>query len=266
MTKVKDIVAKLNEAFPESIASAGDPVGLQIGSLEAPVHKILVTLDVRPNVVDEAIRRGANLIVSHHPLIFRPVNNLDYSDPQKAMYAKIIANGITVYSIHTNSDKAQDGSSDWQAEELGLLDVTGFAPDEDGIAIGRKGRLPEAMKAIGFAHYVKEKMGVDMVRLICADQDKMVETVAFVCGDGNKFWKQALADKCDAYITGDVYYHTGHDMISSGLVVVDPGHYTEKLFKYEAAKRLSAWQKEEGWSVECLISAESTDPFQNIFE
>ena len=121
------------------------------------------------------------------------------------------------------------------------------------------------MKAIDFAHYVKEKMGVDMVRLICADQDKMVETVAFVCGDGNKFWKQALADKCDAYITGDVYYHTGHDMISSGLVVVDPGHYTEKLFKYEAAKRLSAWQKEEGWSVECLISAESTDPFQNIF-
>lgn len=96
MTKVKDIVAKLNEAFPESIASAGDPVGLQIGSLEAPVHKILVTLDVRPNVVDEAIRRGADLIVSHHPLIFRPVNNLDYSDPQKAMYAKIIANGITV--------------------------------------------------------------------------------------------------------------------------------------------------------------------------
>lgn len=144
MTKVKDIVAKLNEAFPESIASAGDPVGLQIGSLEAPVHKILVTLDVRPNVVDEAIRRGADLIVSHHPLIFRPVNNLDYSDPQKAMYAKIIANGITVYSIHTNSDKAQGGSSDWQAEELGLLDVTGFAPDEDGIALGRKGRLPEA--------------------------------------------------------------------------------------------------------------------------
>ena len=157
MTKVKDIVAKLNEAFPESIASAGDPVGLQIGSLEAPVHKILVTLDVRPNVVDEAIRRGADLIVSHHPLIFRPVNNLDYSDPQKAMYAKIIANGITVYSIHTNSDKAQDGSSDWQAEELRFCrralrllhrvpcqQVRGTSPSQDQATNRRAGRAERA--------------------------------------------------------------------------------------------------------------------------
>ena len=243
MTQVKEIIAKLNEFFPEAIATEGDPVGLQIGSLEAPVTKAMTTLDVRPNVVDEAIERGVDLIISHHPLIFRPVNNLDYSDPQKAMYAKIIAHGITVYSIHTNSDKAQDGSSDWQAQELGLERVTPFALDKDGIAIGRQGFLPKAMTARDFAEYVKAKMGVEMVRLITA----------------------ALKDDCDAYITGDVYYHTGHDMISSGLTVVDPGHYTEKLFKYEVAKRLQHWQKAAGWQTEILISEVSTDPFHNIF-
>ena len=96
MTKVKEIVSRLQEDFPEDIASKGDPVGLQIGSLDSEVHKVMTTLDVRPNVVDEAIEKGVDLIVSHHPLMFRPARNLDFSDPQNAMYAKVIASGITV--------------------------------------------------------------------------------------------------------------------------------------------------------------------------
>ena len=264
MTKVKEIVSRLQEDFPEDIASKGDPVGLQIGSLDSEVHKVMTTLDVRPNVVDEAIEKGVDLIVSHHPLMFRPARNLDFSDPQNAMYAKVIASGITVYSIHTNSDKAKDGSSDWQAEELGLESVQPFALDEDGIAIGRKGELPRTMTALEFARYVKNKMGVDMVRLIAAEEDMPVKSVAFVCGDGNKFWKQALRDHCDAYITGDVYYHTGHDMISSGLVVVDPGHYTEKLFKYKLGERLEKWAKEAGWQTSVVVSEVSPAPFKNI--
>lgn len=265
MTKVGEIVDRLTRSFPEEIATEGDPVGIQIGNMDSEVKKVMTTLDVRPEVVDEAIERGVDMIISHHPLIFRPVNNLDFSDPQKAMYGKIIANGITVYSIHTNSDKANDGSSDWQAKELELKEVEPFAPDKDGIAIGRKGLLPEKMSAHDFALYVKEKMGVDMVRLICADPEKEIQKVAFVCGDGNHYWREALKENCDAFITGDVYYHTGHDMVSSGLTVVDPGHYTEKIFKYELGKRLAKWQEIEQWNVEICISEVSTDPFRNIF-
>lgn len=147
MTKVKDIVARLRQDFPEEIASQGDPVGMQIGSMEAPVTKVMTTLDVRPQVVEEAVDKGVDFIVSHHPVMFRPARNLDFADPQNAMYGNIIKNGITVYSIHTNSDKAQDGSADWQAEELGLKNLEPFAPDEDGIAIGRKGELPKEMTA-----------------------------------------------------------------------------------------------------------------------
>ncbi|RVU71710.1 MULTISPECIES: Nif3-like dinuclear metal center hexameric protein [Lactobacillus] len=265
MTQVKDIVGRLRQDFPEEIASQGDPVGMQIGSMENKVTKVMTTLDVRPQVVDEAIAKGVDFIVSHHPVMFRPARNLDFADPQNAMYGKLIANGITVYSIHTNSDKAQDGSADWQAEELGLTDVEPFAPDDDEIAIGRKGKLPKTMSAYDFAYYVKDRMKIKMARLITADNDQPISTVAFICGDGGKYWHRAVDEGLDAFITGDVYYHVGHDMISSGLTVVDPGHYTEKLFKYKVFDRLKKWNQKNNWQVGVELSEVSTNPFQDLF-
>lgn len=265
MTKVKEVVQVLQKYFPENIASSGDPVGIQIGSLDQKVTKIMTTLDVRPQVVDEAIDKGVNLIISHHPVMFRPAANLDFADPQNEMYGKIIANGITVYSIHTNSDKAQDGSSDWQAQELGLTGIEPFCLDDDGIAIGRKGYLSEPMTAYDFAYYVKEKMKVKVIRLITANNQKKISSVSFICGDGGKYWHRAVEESIDAFITGDVYYHTGHDMISSGLTVVDPGHYTEKIFKNKMYEKLVNWNKQNGWNLEIEQSTISTNPFQDLY-
>lgn len=265
MTKVKDIIDRLKQNFPEEIASKGDPVGIQIGDVNQNVSRVMTTLDVRPEVVDEAIEKGVDLIISHHPVMFRPARNLDFANPQNAMYGKLIANGITVYSIHTNSDKAQNGSSDWEAEELGLENIEPFAPDDDGIAIGRKGYLPKKMSAYEFAYYVKEKMGIKMARLITADNQKPISTVAFICGDGGKYWTRALDEGLDAFITGDIYYHVGHDIISSGLTVVDPGHYTEKLFKYKVYDLLKKWNTEGKWDVGVELSEVSTNPFQDLF-
>ncbi|WP_438449838.1 Nif3-like dinuclear metal center hexameric protein [Lactobacillus kitasatonis] len=265
MTKVKDIVERLRQDFPEDIASKGDPVGMQIGSMDADVTKVMTTLDVRPQVVEEAVKKGVNFIVSHHPVMFRPARNLDFANAQNAMYGNIIKNGITVYSIHTNSDKAQNGSADWQAEELGLKDVEPFCLDDDGIAMGRKGKLPKPMSAYDFAYYIKDKMNIKMARLITADNEKQISTVGFICGDGGKYWTRALDDNLDAFITGDVYYHVGHDMISSGLTVVDPGHYTEKLFKYKVYDRLKKWNEKNNWNVGVELSEVSTNPFQDLF-
>ena len=94
MTKVKDIVERLRKDFPEDIASQGDPVGMQIGSMESDVTNVMTTLDVRPQVVEEAVEKGVNLIISHHPVMFRPAKNLDYANPQNAMYGNIIKNNI----------------------------------------------------------------------------------------------------------------------------------------------------------------------------
>ena len=86
MTKVKDIVERLRQDFPEDIASKGDPVGMQIGSMDADVTKVMTTLDVRPQVVEEAVKKGVNFIVSHHPVMFRPARNLNFANAQNAMF------------------------------------------------------------------------------------------------------------------------------------------------------------------------------------
>lgn len=265
MITVNDVVTQLRQRFPETLASEGDPVGLQIGSLMAPVTKVMTTLDLRPNVVDEAIKLGVDLIISHHPVMFRPASNLDFANPQNAMYGQIIAHHITVYAIHTNCDKATGGSSDWQAEELGLKHVTPFVRDTDGIAIGRQGELPETMSALEFAYYVKQQMHIKMARLITADNDQRVRRIGFICGDGGKYWQEAVKAHLDAFITGDIYYHVGHDIISQGLTVVDPGHYTEKLFKYQVFKLLETWREQEHWPITCYCSNVSTNPFQDLF-
>ena len=109
-------------------------------------------------------------------------------------------------------------------------------------------------------------MGLHYVRLIAGNNEKIVKSVGLVCGDGNKFWPQAVKAGLDAYVTGDVYYHTGHDMIANGLVVVDPGHYTEKIFADRITPLLNAWCQEAGQSVMIIKSESVTDPFQNVFE
>lgn len=264
MTKVQDIIDQLQKFFPEDLAVQGDPVGMQIGDPNADVKRVMTTLDVRPEVVSEAAAKHVDFIISHHPVMFRPAKNLDFTDPQLRMYGELIEHGIAVYSIHTNSDKAVNGSSQWEAEALGLQDINPFCLDQDGIAIGRRGELPEALSAYDFAYYVKDKLQVDFVRLITADNQTMIKKVGLVCGDGNKFWPEAVKAQLDAYVTGDVYYHTGHDMIANGLTVVDPGHYTEQLFKYKLAQLLQKWQPALQWDLQILISQTSTDPFQNL--
>lgn len=108
-------------------------------------------------------------------------------------------------------------------------------------------------------------MQIKMARLITANNEKPITSVGFICGDGGKYWTRALDDHLDAFITGDVYYHVGHDMISSGLTVVDPGHYTEKLFKYKVYDRLKKWNEENNWNVGIELSEVSTNPFQDLF-
>lgn len=119
----KKLIDRFESFAPKTIAFTNDPVGLQIGNVNDDIKRVLVTLDVRPEVVDEAIKQNCDMIFSHHPLIFRPIKNLDLSNPQNQMYAKLIQNSILVYSAHTNLDVAKGGMNDWLAEAMGLNHV-----------------------------------------------------------------------------------------------------------------------------------------------
>ncbi|MCY3055536.1 Nif3-like dinuclear metal center hexameric protein [Aerococcus sp. CDC-944-U94] len=124
---VSDLVQYFENRFPTAYALEGDPIGLHFGSLDQEVKRVLVTLDVRPEVVEEAIAKQVDFIFSHHPVIFRPAKRLSEDDPQQAMYAKLIRHQIAVYSAHTNLDSSQPGMNDWLAERYGIDNAEVFA-------------------------------------------------------------------------------------------------------------------------------------------
>lgn len=115
-----DLIRKFEAFAPKTLAEPGDPVGLAVGTLNKPIKKVLVTLDVRPEVVEEAIEQQADLIFAHHPPIFRPAKNLVTDDPQNKMYADLLKNDIAVYAAHTNLDVATNGMNAWLAKAIGL--------------------------------------------------------------------------------------------------------------------------------------------------
>ena len=215
-------------------------------------------------MVDEAIANHVDFVFAHHPVMFRPAKNLDFdADPQLAMYGKIVANGITVYAAHTNLDNAPGGMNDWLAEQLQLTNVTSWLPNPDNpeVKMGRVGQLQQPLSMRSFAEYCKQQFHVGGVRLVSHEQDKLVQQVAILGGDGGKFFRDAQATGADVYVTGDVYYHTGHDMLAAGLSVVDPGHHIEAVCIPKVAAMLRQWSTQYQWHLEVLESQPNTDPF-----
>ncbi len=118
-----DLIAAFEQFAPPSLAIPHDPIGIQIGDGNRVIHTVLVTLDVRPAVVEEAVALHADMIFAHHPVVFHPAKNLNYADPQHALYAELIRQNILVYAAHTNYDRASGGMNDVLATTLGLADV-----------------------------------------------------------------------------------------------------------------------------------------------
>lgn len=260
----KKLIDRFESFAPKTIAFTNDPVGLQIGNVNNDIKRVLVTLDVRPEVVDEAIKQNCDMIFSHHPLIFRPIKNLDLSNPQNQMYAKLIQNSILVYSAHTNLDVAKGGMNDWLTEAMGLNHVQMVYSNHYDTNIGRIGVLPTPVTVEEFAKTLKKTFNLDGLRLVSNDNKAMVKNVAVVGGDGGKFYPEMLKAGADVFVTGDVYYHTGHDMLADGINVVDVGHNVEKICIPKLASLFNEWKANNDWKVEIIESTVNTNPYQFI--
>lgn len=266
---VQTIIDRLEAFAPPGYAEAHDPIGLQLGDRKQPVHRLLVTLDVRPEIVDEAISKDVDLIVAHHPLMFHPASNLDFVKPQNRMYAQLIQHEISVFAAHTNLDEIPQGMNSWLAQQLKLTNLRRFnrrvKPDPGMDAtLGMIGELSPAQSVLDFAKYCKQQFQVPGLRLISHHNQKMVHKIAIIGGDGGKFYPAAIAAQADVLVTGDVYYHTAHDMLAAGLSVVDPGHHIEAIIKQALPPLLKQWAQADDWQLEIITSALSTDPFQFI--
>jgi dinuclear metal center YbgI/SA1388 family protein len=250
-----DITKHLETAYPKALAYDWDNVGLQVGALNRKAAIVLVTLDVTKDVVREAIALKADLIVTHHPLIFKPLASVATESPRGWMIDKLIKNDVALYAMHTNYDLAKGGMNDRLAALLGIRDPELLDEAEN---IGRYGEVePQPMAA--YIQQVKQALGLASARFI-GSSDKIVRVVGVSGGSGVNHVGQAKRRGCDLYVTGDVTYHTALDCQAMGLAVLDVGHYAEQIFKGAIAAELAAAFPD----VQVRVSRVDTDPYATV--
>ena len=248
----------LERFAPLPLQESWDNAGLQVGLTETEVSGALLCLDVNERIVDEAIMKGCNLIVSHHPLLFRGLKTIsDLTDVQRTVM-KVIENHLCVISMHTNMDNAKGGVNYRIAEKLGLSDVRFFASKQvDGIEAGSgvTGLLPEPMAADDFVLAVKKAFGVE-----CAMCNELlrrpVRQVAICGGAGDFLLDEALETGADAFITGEMHYHQyfGYEQKIQICVI---GHYQSEQFTTEVFQTII---QEACPGVKALIAETNTNP------
>lgn len=261
MVKVATVMEFMEKIAPKRLAEDWDNPGLLVGSPQNIVNKIIVALDVNERIIDLASKKGAELIVSHHPLIFKPIKAIRSDLPIGAKLFNLIANNISVFSAHTNLDSAEGGVNDIIANKLGLTDIKPLATSANGEpALGRIGKLEHGVKFEEFAELVKTNLNLSHVRLIKGDKTT-IKKVGLCGGAGAEFIERAAFLGADAYITGDVKYHDGEKAKSLGIHVIDAGHFgTEYPIVKELAKKLRA----EFQNTEIIEDTEGADVFLTL--
>lgn len=220
--KVKDITAVIEQFAPLGIQEDWDNSGLIVGSPEQDVTGVLLGFDCTAELVDEAAACGANLIVTHHPLIFNGIKKISPEDPVGLAIIRAISAGIAVYAAHTTADKVIGGVSGAMARRLGLSDVKVLDEESEGVGLGAVGMLPHPMDSREFIEYVKSRFGLKVVR--CSHLlDVPVTRVAMCGGAGSSLIGNAMNSGAQAYICGDVSYH--HFFTPNDFMVIDIGHY-----------------------------------------
>ncbi|MCZ2465572.1 Nif3-like dinuclear metal center hexameric protein [Limosilactobacillus vaginalis] len=269
MTTGNELIQRFEQFASPQLAESWDNPGLQLGNPDRPIKRLMTTLDVRPEVVQEAIRQDVDFIFAHHPVMFHPAKNLNTRIPQNEMYAQLLSHGITVYAAHTNLDTANGGMNDWLAAKLRLTNLeplveAGTDPvSGQPVGMGRIGTLNGSMTVREFAQYCMRIFNVNGLRWLAAptDMDKPIHRVAVLGGAGQDFWQSAVKKGADAYVTGDVTYHFGHDMVANHLMVVDPGHHIEAICEPRLAKLFEQWKQENKWDFTIVQNKINTDPF-----
>lgn len=238
MIKVKDIATVIEDFAPKNLQESYDNVGLQVGDPEAAVTAVLLCLDVNEDVLKEAKDRECNLIVSHHPLIFKGIKNLTGADETQRLVIEALKNDIAVYSAHTNLDSVWDGISHEIARRLGLKDIQVLEPQNECLkaGLGVVGNIKPLPK-IEFLRKVKETFKVNALRYSAQSPSVVVRRVAVCGGAGASLITSAIKADADILVTGDVKYH---DFTSYGseIIIADIGHYESELCSRDILSRV----------------------------
>ncbi len=270
MVRIKDILQWIDSWAPFRYAQAWDNSGLQIGSLETPVSRVLVALDPASAVLGEAQGLKCQCVVTHHPLLMQPINCVHTDSWPGAIIAQALISGIGIIAAHTNLDAAREGTNA-QIEKLLELDAVGpldaepeFCRDGQYLGIGLVGLLTREATVESLAATLSGVLGRTVVR-VCGAARERVTRVAVCTGSGAGLIRKVLASHAEVYITGDMKYHDAKLAEESGLSVIDIGHFaSERLVLEPFGDFLRSRAKSEGAELEVFISKSEKDPFKII--
>ncbi len=262
---VKDVFRILETAAPTRWADhvyPGDNVGFLVGRRDAPVMRVLVALDITPQTIAEARRLSAELIVSHHPVIFGLKSITDESATGRIVLS-LLEHGLSAICMHTNWDAAPGGVNETLADLLGLQPPLACleAPytDHDGrvYGMGRMGLLPAPMPADEFALQVKEVLNARGVRVWKGSRP--VHRVAVCSGSGSSLWSQAIQAGCDTFVAGDLKHHLFVEAMSLDITCIDAGHFATEN---PAMRPLADFLAREAPELQVFLSDEKQEPAQ----
>ena len=238
MIRCQDLIERIEKRYPRCYACDWDNVGLLAGDREQEVHTVYLALDATDRVVDGALKAGAQLLLTHHPMIFGSIKSVTTDDYVGERLIRLIRGNVSYYAMHTNYDVM--GMAELAASYLELQDPFVLEEVFDGEGIGRVGSLPQEMSLRECAELVKERFHLPNVKIF-GDLNKTVKIAALSPGAGKSMAKPALLSGADVLITGDIDHHTGIDMEDCGMAIIDAGHYgIEHIFIEDLRKFLES--------------------------
>ncbi|MEO6530428.1 MAG: Nif3-like dinuclear metal center hexameric protein [Specibacter sp.] len=268
-----DVLLAVEELWPESLAEDWDRVGLVVGRPEAEVDRIMFAVDPTLEVIDEALEWGAQLLITHHPLLLKGVNSVAATSGKGRAVHRLIEGGCALLTVHTNGDSAVGGVSDVLADVLGLSDVQPLTPAAHGLVeegIGRVGLLPgvEKLGDLAARVFLTLPAVAGGVR-VAGDRDALVHKVAVCGGSGDSLFDAVRSSDADVFVTADLRHHPASEArearIDGKPYLIDLSHFaSEWLWLPAAAKALGNVLADLGFEAELVVSQTNTDPWDFI--
>ena len=268
--QVSDILEGLNYVAPFALAESWDNVGLLIGDSEREVHSLLFALDPTLSLIDEAVNRGIDTIITHHPCIFRPLPFVHTATPGGAFLERALARKINVIACHTNFDCAADGVSDALGRLMGLQDLRPLRPvslsSDEKMGLGRIGEFDNALSFTEFMQRLFQAVASHHVQL-AGPKPSEIQCVAICGGSGSDLAEEAFAQHAHVYISSEIKHSTAVWAEETGFCVIDATHYgTEKPAMRLLEEKLGTYGQQQGWDVEIHLTKTEKAPFLYITE
>ena len=256
--KYKNLIDLIEEIAPTDEFRDIDNSGEQINVGKEEIDRVLVCLEINEDVIREAVEKRADMIITHHPLIFNPESMLDCKDYPDRYIIQAIKNNISIYSAHLSFDFAPKGNNFYLSQLLNL-----FVNSNGSIDTGYCGQLPEPMTFEQACGHVEASLDLPKNYIRCVDggRDKLVN-VGFCTGAGGNYLFDAAKSGCDLFITGDLKLHEAQYAKAMGMSVIDAGHYgTEKIFTENMAHQLYAKAADKGLDIDVIMAESNTNPY-----